>query len=169
MAQITQLEKLALDKRPDPLLDWRWYSPVLPLPGLPSNYLESIDIPFNNIGKGEDVYGAGGFTCYPSSHTIGSFNTTFYEDDRGTTMDWILKWKSLVKSFTTGFYGLPKDYKKDWTVNQVDAKNNVVMTMKLKGCWPSATSNFSLNYTSNGRITLAQEFICDDMEIINNF
>ena len=165
MAVITQLTKSAIDakNRPDPLLDFKWYSAVIPL-GLRSDYLESVDIPFNNIGLGENVYGGGGFTAFPTSHTISSFNATFYEDSLGTTLKWILSWKALVKDFKTGFYGLPSVYKRNWAISILNTMNEPVIDAVLKGCWPTSTSNFALNYTSNGRLIVTQEFAIDDTD-----
>lgn len=164
MAVIPQLAHSALVDarvRTDPMLDFKWYSEVIP-EGLPSNYLESIDVPFNNITVGEGLYGGSGFTYYPGTHDIAGFSATFYEDSLGTTIKWLLGWKSKVKNFSTGVYYLPVNYKRDWKVTLLNTKNEPIMTVKLIGVWPSETSNLPLNYTSNGRIVISQQFSIDD-------
>ena len=163
MAVITQLAKLTLDKRPDPQLDWKWWSPNIPL-GLPSNYLESIDLPFNNIDVGETLYAGGRYFNYPGPHKIGNFGATFYEDQKGTALLWVQKWKALIKT-KAGAYNLPSAYKQNWKITLLTTQNVPVLTAELVGCWPLATSNYSLNYTGNGRLIVSQEFAVDDVNI----
>lgn len=164
MAALTQLAKRALDQRPDPLFDFKWLSDVIPL-GLPPDYLESIDIPFMNITVGDAVYAGASFTYYPGTHNVSAFSATFYEDSLCTTLKWILAWKAKIKNFETGVYELPTVYKQDWTVKLLNTKNIPVMNIKLIGVWPSDTSNYSLNYTSNGRLTISQSFSIDNQII----
>jgi hypothetical protein len=130
--------------------------------GLPCEYLESVDIPFNNI-KSDTVFVGSGYSCYPLSHEVESTTAVFYEDSESNTVKWLMDWKSKVKSFTKGVYGLPKDYKRDMTVGFLSNNGNVSIRYKLIGLWPTQTSNLSLNYTESGRITISQTFSVDDI------
>jgi len=154
----------ALARRSDPMLDSRWACDAIPF-NLPANFLESVDIPFNNIGAAENLYGASGYTCYPSTHTIGSVTMTFYEDELATALAWIHKWKAAVKDFGTGVYNLPDTYKREMTVVLMNGRNVDVLKAKLIGLWPAATSSYSLKYSDAGRLVLTQEFMIDDLEL----
>jgi hypothetical protein len=143
-------------------MDFKWVSNVIPF-DLPSNYLESVDLTFNNIKVGEGIYGGSGFSYYPGAHDVASFSATFYEDDRCTALKWVEGWKAKIKNFSTGAYEMPSNYKRTWTITLLNTKNEPVLNAKLEGVWPSNTGNFALNYTSNGRLVLTQEFSKDNM------
>lgn len=164
---ITDLEKLL--RIPDPLLTFRWYAKSLPF-GMKNEYMESIDLPFNNISISEGVHVGSRFDYYPGTHSISSFSASFYEDRLGTTLKWIEDWKSRVKDLkrggaTAGAYKLPADYKRTIEVVQMDNKGNPVITAKISGVWPADTSPMALNYSDGtSRIIHQQTFSADDVE-----
>ena len=145
-------------------MSFKWVCPIIPL-GLPSHFLESIDIPFNNIKVHDSVYGGSGYTYFPGSHDVGAFNITVYMDSLGTSLKWLMAWKALIKDFDTGAYQLPSVYKQTWKVLLLNTKNDVILEAELQGTWPSDTSAFTLNYTDNGRLTLTQAFSIDNAKI----
>lgn len=160
---LTAIEKIL--NLPDPQLQTKWVAKSLPF-DLPPEYMESIDLPFNNITVSEGVYVGGKFLYFPGTHTISSFSASFYEDRKGTALKWIQDWKNRVKNLQTGAYGLPKAYKRDIVVSMLDQKNNVSMNVRLKDCFPTDTSPMTLNYTDGtGRIVHQQNFSVDDQEI----
>jgi hypothetical protein len=160
---LTEIEKiLSLD---DPLLSYKWIAKFLPF-GLPPHKMESIDLPYNNIGVSEGVFQAGRFVYYPGTHTISSFSASFYEDRRGRTLKWLNDWKLRVKDFSTGDYGLPGEYKRSLIVTMLDSKNNDVITARLKGVFPTETAPTTLNYTDGtSRVVHSQTFSCDDQDL----
>lgn len=150
-------------ERSDPLLDFLWWCPDASLPfGLPSNFLESVDIPFNNIAS-NTVFSGSGYLCYPGTHSIDAFNMTLYEDSAARAVNYIKEWKSKVKNFSDGSYGLPIDYKRDMNVELLTTTGDVALRCKLIGIWPTTTSPFALNYTSSGRLVVTQTFAIDDI------
>ncbi len=159
-------------RRSDPQLSFTWACQDATLPfGLPSDFLEAVDIPFNNVKIGETIYANGGYNNFPGSHSISGVSMSFYEDDKGTTMRWIDTWKRKIKDFDTGYYNLPGDgldnstgFKQQVSVELLNTRGERVYTVQLIGLWPEATSNYSLNYTDNGRIVVAQSFSIDDMK-----
>lgn len=158
----TDLEKLLAI--PDPLLTFRWVAKSIPF-GLPLEYMENIDIPFNNITISEGVHVGSRFEYYPGTHSISSFSASFYEDRLGTTLKWIQDWKSRVKNLKTGAYKLPSDYKRVIEVVQMDNKGRSVITAKISGCWPADTSPMQLNYSDGtSRIIHQQTFSADNVE-----
>lgn len=160
----TQVSKLL--RRPDPLLSFKWLCPDQTLPfGLPSDYLESIDLSWRNVKVESGVYVGSGYDYYPGAHDISGFTMVLYEDQECNTMKWIEFWKTQIKDMSTGLYQLPTKYKKDMKVELMNSKNQPVMTVELIGIWPEATSNWSLNYTDNGRLTVSQAFSIDDQKI----
>lgn len=158
--------KLAtLLKRPDPLLEYMWICDSLPF-GLPVEYVETLDLPFNNIKIAEPFAGGAGYTYYPGTHDISSFSMAFYMDVQGTSLKWLNKWKGLVKDFKTNLYGLPSSYKQPITVILYDNRGKAVVKVKLTGTWPADTQNLSLSNSSYNRLILTQTFSCDGQEII---
>jgi len=148
----------------DPLLSFKWVAESLPtISGihLEPSFLESIDLPFNNISIADSWHGGSGFTYYPGTHDISSFSCTFYEDNHATTTKWLIAWKALVKDMDTGFYNLPSVFKKNINVIMLDSKNNSVLKAEMTGLWPAETGNFALNYSDSGRIIITQTFSCD--------
>jgi hypothetical protein len=162
-----------LHNRADPMLSSKWACKDATLPfGLPSDFLESVDLPFNNVKIGETVYGGSGYSMFPGSHSISNVNLVLYEDQKATTMKWIQLWKSKIKDFKTGYYFLPGDgssastgFKQSMTVQMMDTKHNRLIDFELVGIWPENTSNWSLNYTDDGRMTVSQSFSIDDIII----
>jgi len=161
-SELTQISKLM--NRPDPILSFKWVSPVLPF-DLPSDYLESIDLPFNNVAVNDAHYNGSGFTYFPGTHNVAAFNASFYMDSEARSLKWILAWKSRIKNFDTGAYSMPKDYKSSWKVQLLDTKNAQIAVWNLAGVWPADTSPFSMNYTDNGRLVLTQSFSIDNIVI----
>lgn len=169
MAINTQLSQLLEANRPDPLLSFKWVCSDNTLPfGLPCHYLEAVELPFENIQVGNGVYVAGSMTYYPGTSDVSGLNMTFYEDQEGNAMAWLLAWKKRIKNFDTGIYGLPygpDGYKQEMKVTMLDTKNKEVMTVTLQGIWPEATSAWSLNYTDAGRLVISQAFSIDTQRI----
>lgn len=159
---LTQLAKiLAL---PDPMLQFKWVALSLPF-GHKGEYMESIDLPFSNVAVSEGVYIGGRFMYFPGTHSISSFSASFYEDRNAASLKWIQDWKSKIKNFQTGAYGLPAQYKQDIVVRQLDQKNEPIFDVRLIDCWPSDTSPLSMNYTDgSGRVVIQQNFSVDDQE-----
>lgn len=172
---LTEVEKLL--SLPDPLLSFKWVCLLLPFQDITRmrpEYVEAVDLPFNNIGVAQGVFSAGGFTMYPTSHTVSTLAVTFYEDRFGTAGAYLQYWKSLVKNFETGEYGLPHSgiststskpgYKQDILVALLDQKNEIVVRARVKDVFPSDTNALSLNYTDGtSRITMQQTFSVDDI------
>ena len=163
MGSSTQLGQIL--SRPDPLLVWRWCVDTVPFGeefGIGPNYVETFEIPFNNI-KAEGVFCAGGYNYFPGFHDVSAFNVTFYGDSEGNALNYIMGWKSKVKNFDTGIYALPGEYKRDWQVRLLDPAGNTVLTVLLEGCWPADTGQVSLNYDDGGaRISFNQNFSVDN-------
>jgi len=148
----------------DPLLAFKWVAKYLPF-DLAPEFMEAIDLPFNNISVSEGQYVGSRFIYHPGTHTVSSFSATFYEDRSGRSTSWLNYWKSRVKNFETGAYGLPSQYKRNIIVTLLDQKNDAVITAKLIGCWPADTNPFSLNYSDgSARITNQQTFSVDDVK-----
>lgn len=162
----TQLGKLL--RRPDPLQSWRWVAKTVPfgdLFGVGPEYVESIEIPFNNV-KSDGVFFGGGYNYFPGFHDVSAFNVTFYGDSEGRTLKYLMYWKQRVKSFDTGLYNLPFEYKRTWNVLLLDPAGETVIEVELSGCWPADTGQLSLNYEGSERLTFNQNFSIDNCKVL---
>jgi hypothetical protein len=162
-----------LKSMPDPLLSFKWVCTELPLDH-PVHYVESINLPFLNVGIGDKAHASAGYSYFPSTHDISSFSITFYEDSNAKSSKFLWKWKNEIKDFSTGLYNLPgsdgSGYKKTIKVALLDTANNKVLSANLLGVWPADTDSLNLNYTEvGGRITISQTFSIDDQELQFHF
>ena len=155
-------------KRSDPLLSFRWKVQDVPFGqkyGIGPEYVETFEIPFNNV-KAENVFRGGGFVYFPGFHDVSAFNVTFYGDCDGQVLAWLMHWKSRVKNFNNGIYSLPGNYKMPWTVDLLDPAGGVAITIVLEGRWPADTANISLDSDSSTRLTFNQDFSVDNCKVL---
>lgn len=168
MAINTQISQILEQSRPDPLLSFKWVCSDNTLPfGLPCHYLEAVELPWENIQSNGSFEG-GSMVYFPGHSDISGLNMTFYEDQQGNAMKWLLAWKNRIKDFNTGIYRLPygpEGYKQSMNVAMLDTKNKEVITVEVSGIWPEATSAWSLNYTDAGRLVISQAFSIDHQVI----
>lgn len=166
MAGATQLSRMI--SRPDPLLLFHWEVKYLPFSeefgNIDGSYVESFELPFSNVTSGQVFFG-GGYNYFPEFHDTSAFTMNFYGDCEGKTIKYLWGWKQKVKSFKTGLYNLPSEYKKDITVMLRNPKGETVLEVTYLGCWPSDTAQIGLDYASNDRVIIPQTFSLDSMDI----
>lgn len=168
MADYSKRTELALLRRlPDPMMTHRWIiDGDLPFGkefGVNHSFIESVNVPFNNLTASNAFYG-GGYNYFPQFHDISAFTLNVYADGEGRALEWLLYWKSCVKDFNTGLYKLPygKDgYKRDLPVTLLDAAGRAICTITLKDTFPVDLGNLDLNYSSADRLVLSQNFSVD--------
>ncbi len=161
----TQIGKMMV--RRDPLMTFKWVVLSMPNTGydLGPEYVETIEVPFNNL-KVEGVFRGGGYCYFPGFHDVSAFNVTFYADMYGKSLDFIIHWKSLVKDFGTGIYALPPQYKRDWTVGLMKPTGEIAVQIRLEGTWPADTGQLSLNYNESSALTFNQNFSIDNAVVV---
>jgi hypothetical protein len=180
-ASITEIGRLRA--RPDPIMEFKWVvtgevpfssgAYADPYDGgsysyaVDYTYIESVGLPFNNVDTTE-IFCGSGYTTFPGFHKIGGFSLNVYADSNGNSLKWLMAWKSKVKNFSNGVYGLPGDYKRDLQVQMLDSKNNPIFTHTLIRVWPTQTNEIALGNDSQGRLVLSQAFALDDMKIAFN-
>lgn len=157
-----------LSKRPDPLLSTGWYIKVMPKSAasyhVDHTYVETIDLPFNEIKSGAHFAG-GGYNYFPEFHDISAFSVNFYADSEARVLSWIVNWRSKVKDFGSGLYGMPSEYKDSMTVALMTVTQKVIATVELQGIWPASISNLDLNNDTPNKLVLAVTFSVDGQSI----
>jgi hypothetical protein len=147
-----------------PVHDWKWHCTSLPL-GMQSDFCESVSIPFPSFNI-KPLFGAGTFTFYPGFEEIQAFDCQFHLDEAMTTIKWLTAWKEKIRDPENGAFYLPTNYKFDIEFQLLGTKNDVLLTVVCKNCWPSTKSNWDLNYTStNGLLKVHQNFSCDGIKL----
>lgn len=164
--KLTDIQKLL--SRPDPHLSFKWvcYDDTLPF-GLPSTYLEGIEVPFLNIKVQQGVFSGSGYNYFPGFHDISAFNMTLYEDQMASTLKWIYAWKKRIKDFNTGAYELPINYKRDMKVCLLNTLNDIILKIHLMNIWPADTQSLNLGYTDDGRTIISQTFSIDSHDLLD--
>ena len=157
-----------LSKRPDPLLSTHWYIKVMPKSAnafqVDHTYVETIDLPFNEIKSGAHFSG-GGYTYFPEFHDVSAFSVNFYADSEGRVLKWLIDWRSRVKDFDSGLYRMPSEYKESITVALITATMKVVATVELMGIWPASLSNFDLGNADPAKLSLSATFSVDSQKV----
>jgi hypothetical protein len=152
------------DAELDPLLAFKWVCSELP-GGLPVDYVESIDMPFPKIQPKDGLFGAGTYTYYPAFEDIDAFDLNLYEDSKMSTTKWLLLWFERIRDPEDGAYYLPTHYKCDLKFILMDTTGASVAEVTMLNCWPTGRGNWDLNYTSDDRLTIQQNFSCDAQKI----
>jgi len=114
---------------------------------LPDISLEEIIIPYQHLD-----YKMAGIARY------GDWSVTFYLDDEYYLLGRLREWQKLAHGVidasnedTTTHYPLI-NYKQDQEVHLINYSGDVLVSVKLKGCWPKTIGAVSLDYAS-GEIT----------------
>lgn len=148
----------------EPLLTFKWVTTTLPY-GLSTTYVEKVDLPFIKLDVKSGLFGAATYSYYPGFSDIDAFDITFYEDSACSTVKWLQYWYGRIKNFETGTYYLPTNYKENIKVQLLDTTNAPVLEVELVNIWPTTTSNWSLAYDDDGRLTVTQNFSIDDQKL----
>lgn len=161
----TQLERALA--RPDPMLTFKWEVTSIPEPNYPNidtSYIESFEVPFSNV-RSTNVFFGGGYNYFPEFHDTSAITIVFYGDSDGRALAYLWEWKQTVKSFDTGLYNLPNNFKRDWKLQLLDTRGTVIATVTYHGCWPADTNPITFDQEGTGRVTFSQVFSIDSMEI----
>lgn len=129
-------------------------------PSLLVEEVQGLSLP--NIDR-EAFYEGGRETYFPSLETVTPVTFTFYQDVTGEVIDYIMQWKR--KTITeNGLKELPKNYKQDIIVELLNGYNEPIYKFTLSGCFPTATSPYTLNNQSEN-LKLIQEFSIDRITV----
>ena len=167
MAKINTSIEILRDRQSaglDPLLGFKWACTALP-GGLPVDYVEQVDLPFPEIQAKDGLFGAGTFTYYPAFEDISAFDITFYEDSKMSTTKWLKLWFERIRRPKDGAYYLPTYYKHDLKFALADTEGNIIAEAIMLNCWPTGRGNWDLNYSSDDRLTVQQNFSVDGQEL----
>lgn len=130
----------------------------------PSDYVEEVQgLPFPNVER-EPFYEGGRNTYFPGIEDVGSFTIVFYQDESDRIQNYMFKWKALIVN-PDGTKNYPSTYKQSINVRLLDNANRTIFSYRLLGCFPTISSPYNLNNTSD-RIVWAQEFSVDRVEIV---
>lgn len=146
----------------EPLFEFKWHCLSLPFNG-DVTYVESVGLPFPSINV-KPMFGGATYSYYPGFLEISAFDITFYEDQRARSRQYVQNWQNKIIDPIEKFYYMPIDYKRDIEVELLNNQNQPIMRARLKGCWPTQSSNWDLRYDGNGRITVQQNFSTDGVE-----
>lgn len=155
-----------LERLPDPLLSFKWVCETLPnFANIRSEYVEAVSLPFPSIQQKEGVFGAGTYTFYPGYVNISAFDVTFYEDRYVNALKFLEAWFSRIWNKEDGTFYLAGNYKRSMVFALYDQNNKKVARLTMLNCWPTARGNLDLDYTSNDRRKIQQNFSTDGQKL----
>jgi hypothetical protein len=158
-----------IDSLPDPLLSWKWVCTFLPTfdgaNGIPVAYVENVSLPFASISPKAGLFGGGTYTYYPAFEDISAFDVVFYEDKFMGTTKWIKSWYDAIRNPANGAYYLPTSYKRDMRLELHNQEGSKVAEVVLQNIWPTAKGNWDMDYTSDSRLQVHQNFSIDSAKI----
>lgn len=128
------------------------------------SYIKSVkssDFQINTVSQNQNAKA----TFYPDRASIDKLYITFYEDTRGTVIDWITKWHRKIFDNRKGVYGLPKDYKREISVSIVDSSFSPIYTRVYEGTFPLGVPTYDLDVTGGTIITPTIAFSVDNVRI----
>ena len=148
----------------DPALSTRWYVMV---PGATSPTFavaESVTATFRKI-PAKSRYRTGKNSNYADNSEIDGLTIVFFETSDFQVTKWLRTWREMV-FHPDGTYGLPVQYKKDIFVQMLGIENNnVQLSLKYTGAWPTDQSPWTLDYEdATGRVKVEAQFSVDEMQ-----
>lgn len=112
----------------------------------------------------ENAYIAASVRVFPTQYMIDAFAITFIEVERFDVMRYIRRWQERVID-KNGYYGLPKDYKRQVAVFPLNVKGEDAVKIPYADCWPTAPAPFDLDSTQMGYVTQAVTFVTDNADL----
>lgn len=114
----------------------------------------------------EAFYEAGRNVYYPGLEDQTPFTIIFHQDASDKIPNYIKKWKRRVVA-EDGSKGLPYDYKRSITVQLLNGLKEVVLEMKMEGCFPTISSGYNLASSNSENLKFGQEFSFDRMVLVS--
>ena len=150
----------------DPQLNFRWRAKgTKDSFGIDPKYVERVTVPWSNFDS-MPIYVQGSNKFYHSVNDHDSVSIAFYVDTNLTVIDAMQKW--IKKIYKDGRYGLPIDYKKNFSVELLDNNEETpIAEFKIEGAWPSSIDGLELNYNSSERLILTVTLTVDQISFMN--
>lgn len=168
---VTDYQKMIA--RADPVLTFEFdvdmpdVSPFMEMPGykaIPSEYIEDIDIPFDSLESGTDVYVNCRKLNLPGKISASEFTIKFYAEHKVLAMRYIDAWRASAVT-PKGVYNLPykldgNGYKK-YIVVSFKNGGDVAFQMVIYGVFPTTRPPVTLQSATSDRWVMEQTFSCN--------
>lgn len=106
----------------------------------------TLPLPTQNV---VDAQIAAATLFFADKSAIEQFNMVVKEDDMLTSLKYFTAWNHNIQNPYTGGFYLPSRYKKNIEVFLFNSQGEVVMSVWLKGVWPTNIENFELDNTDD--------------------
>ncbi len=104
---------------------------------------------------------------FPEMAGVDALSLTWWVRQDFPVYGYFLDWQGRVMVRTgrnKGSVGLPKDYKRTFSLSFLDNQGNVALTQKYKGAWPTRPEQWSLDGSSSANLVLAISLSVDEVE-----
>ncbi len=158
-----------IQKRRDPVLSIDWIGIIQDPPGMknspqmPWAYIDEIQCSPISISPNA-VFRNGIQQKYAGNYDVGSASLKLYTDVSGMSFNYANAWIRSIRR-NDGQWGLPASYKKDIVVYILDSTREVVVDIRLVGCYPTSWQSYSLEATSASPLFTLLELSVDDFYI----
>lgn len=159
--------KELLTKSAEPALSFYWAAKSATFPSFkgikPEAYwFASCDLP-SYAFEAQPFYNGGKRKSYAGSTDSLSFSLSLFITSDYRQLTWVQGWMESIRSYD-GFYGLPRDYKKDLVFELQDTTGAVQLEATCKGSWVTNPDSLSMSYNTSDIVMLGVNMTCDDIE-----
>jgi hypothetical protein len=159
--------------RNDPVLTFEFdvdmpdVSPFMEMPGyraIPSEYIEDIDVPFDSLDAGSEVYVNSRKLNLPGKISTQEFTIKFYAEHKALVLRYLDAWRASVVT-PKGIYNLPykldgTGYKKYIAANFRNSGSTAFQVI-IFGVFPTTKPPVTLQSASSDRWVIEQTFSCN--------
>jgi hypothetical protein len=124
---------------------------VAPLIPFSPFYVRAASLPASTIGQIAVPYG-GRTIKISGERSYGDWSTTVMNDEGFVIRNAVESWVEIMNQRVSNFRAFPNEYKVDLTVMQYSKKGPPLKVVKLVGCFPTAISEISLDWSSADQI-----------------
>lgn len=157
-----------MSTRTDPVTNFDWIAVVVNK-GLSLNttipwyYINDIQTPSLSLSAA-DKYRAGRLVKFAELFTVDSCNIKIYSDTTGQAFNFCNDWvRSAYRD--DDLYQLPSAYKKDIIVYILDVKRQIVVDVKLVGCFPTSWAGYNLSSGAASALETSLTLSVDDVRV----
>lgn len=158
-----------MQKRRDPVLSIDWIGIIQDPPGtrnspqMPWSYIDEIQCASISVSPAT-VFRNGLQKKYAGAYDVGGASIKLYTDVSGISFNYPNAWLRSIRR-NDGQWGLPASYKKDIIIFVLDSTRQVVVDIRLVGCFPNTWQSYNFEASASSPLFTSLDLSVDDFYI----